>query len=73
MVYAGVFPIAPTTFAENGDLDRESQRRLTASDGQDGDAFDFRRIPWRSAPMALACWRAHRVLCMIFMARTGPV
>ncbi len=28
MVYAGVFPIAPTTFAENGDLELESQRRV---------------------------------------------
>jgi 2-keto-3-deoxy-L-arabinonate dehydratase len=26
-VYAGVFPIAPTTFDERGDLDLESQRR----------------------------------------------
>lgn len=26
-VYAGVFPIAPTTFAENGDVDYESQKR----------------------------------------------
>jgi dihydrodipicolinate synthase/N-acetylneuraminate lyase len=26
-VYAGVFPIAPTTFAANGDLDIESQKR----------------------------------------------
>jgi 2-keto-3-deoxy-L-arabinonate dehydratase len=28
MVYAGVFPIAPTTFDDGGDLDRESQRRV---------------------------------------------
>ena len=26
-VYAGVYPIAPTTFAENGDVDVESQKR----------------------------------------------
>src|SRR5919205_2903177 len=26
-VYAGVFPIAPTTFDDNGDLDLESQTR----------------------------------------------
>src|ERR1043165_7235744 len=26
-VYAGVFPIAPTTFADNGDLHLESQKR----------------------------------------------
>ena len=26
-VYSGVFPIAPTTFDERGDLDLESQRR----------------------------------------------
>ena len=25
--YAGVFPIAPTTFADNGDVDFESQKR----------------------------------------------
>jgi dihydrodipicolinate synthase/N-acetylneuraminate lyase len=28
MAYAGVFPIAPTTFGENGVLDLESQRRV---------------------------------------------
>ena len=26
--YAGVFPVAPTPFAENGDLDLEGQRRV---------------------------------------------
>ncbi len=26
-VYAGVFPIAPTTFDDNGDVDYESQKR----------------------------------------------
>ena len=26
-IYAGVYPIAPTTFADNGDVDYESQKR----------------------------------------------